>query len=191
MDQSAQTATSTLDPHAQEQEPQIDPGKVAALQARLEREQNLPLGVTAGAIAALLGAVVWATITVATEFQIGWMAIGVGFLVGFAVRMFGKGVSQPFGYFGAGLALVGCLLGNLLSACGFIAQQEPSAALLDVTLGVLSQPAVAAEIMRLTFTPIDLLFYGLAVYEGYRLSFRELTETDVAELVTVGDATPR
>jgi len=189
MEQSAHTATATLDPQAQE--PQLDPGRVAALQARLEREQNLPLGVTAGAIAALLGAAAWAAITVATEYQIGWMAIGIGFLVGFAVRMFGNGVSQPFGYFGAGLALVGCLLGNLLSACGFIAQQEPSAALLDVTLGVLSQPVIAAEIMRLTFTPIDLLFYGLAVYEGYRLSFRELTEADVFELVDAGDATPR
>ncbi len=37
--------------------------------------------------------------------------------------------------------------------------------------------------MVATFSPIDLLFYGIAVYEGYRLSFRELTERDAEELM--------
>ena len=40
-------------------------------------------------------------------------------------------------------------------------------------------PAVIGELLFVTFSPIDLLFYGIAVYGGYRLSFRQI---DVEEL---------
>jgi len=33
-----------------------------------------------------------------------------------------------------------------------------------------------------TFHPTDLLFYGIAVYEGYRFSFRRLSDADLAGL---------
>ena len=36
------------------------------------------------------------------------------------------------------------------------------------------------EIMKETFSPIDLLFYGLAIYEGYKLSFRGLADEEIA-----------
>ena len=48
---------------------------------------NLPPGVVAGLGAAIVGAAIWAAITAATDYQIGFMAIGVGFLAGFAVRL--------------------------------------------------------------------------------------------------------
>ncbi len=73
-----------------------------------------------GAGAAVLGAVLWAFITVMTTFQIGWMAIGVGALVGFAVKFFGRGTEQTYGFAGAGLALFGCVIGNLMASCAFI-----------------------------------------------------------------------
>ena len=33
--------------------------------------------------------------------------------------------------------------------------------------------------MTITFSPIDLLFYGLAIYEGYKLSFRQITRDEL------------
>ncbi|HEX7014155.1 MAG TPA: hypothetical protein VF191_01505, partial [Cyclobacteriaceae bacterium] len=33
--------------------------------------------------------------------------------------------------------------------------------------------------MMSTFSPIDLLFYGLAAYEGYRFSFRQISEAEI------------
>jgi hypothetical protein len=72
----------------------------AALQ-RLRSEQNLVLAVLADGGASLLGACVWAAITFATSFQIGWMAVGVGFLVGYAVRTLGKGIDKSFAVVGA------------------------------------------------------------------------------------------
>ena len=41
-----------------------------------------------GLVAMLISAVLWAVITVATQFQIGFMAIGVGLLVGYSVQYF-------------------------------------------------------------------------------------------------------
>ena len=64
---------------------------------RLAAEQNLGLGVAAGMIAAGIGAAVWAAITFFTGYQIGWMAIGVGLLVGYTVSVYGKGLSNLYG----------------------------------------------------------------------------------------------
>ena len=42
-------------------------------------------------------------------------------------------------------------------------------------------PQIAYELLVATFHPMDLLFYGIAVYEGYKLSFRQLTDLDIVE----------
>ena len=132
---------------------------------------NLGAAVVGGLVAALVGALIWAVITVTTKFQIGFMAVGVGFLVAWAVRTLGKGRDTTFGIIGGVFALLGCLLGNLLSACGFLAGQA-SEPVMSVTLRVLGNPASIATILQETFSGMDLLFYAIAVYEGYKLSRR-------------------
>ncbi|HKY32041.1 MAG TPA: hypothetical protein VJV23_05845 [Candidatus Polarisedimenticolia bacterium] len=144
---------------------------------RLRGEQNLMLGIAGGAAAALAGAAAWAGVTVGTGYQIGWMAVGVGFLVGVTVRALGKGVDQSFGLSGALLSLLGCAAGNLFAMCGLLAQQEGVP-----FVQVVSQltPGMARELMTLSFSPMDLLFYGIAVYEGYKFSIRPITTEDMA-----------
>src|SRR2546426_382091 len=80
------------------------------------------LAVIAGCAAMLIGAIAWAAITVATEHQIGWIALGVGALVGWVVS-FGKG-GRVFGLLGALLALMGCVLGNFLSIVALAVTQQ-------------------------------------------------------------------
>jgi hypothetical protein len=41
---------------------------------------------------------------------------------------------------------------------------------------------IVVEFMKVTFSPIDLLFYGLAVYAGYRYAFRRVTKEELARL---------
>ena len=158
--------------------PAIDPAKAEALFAQLVQQQNFPLGVAVGFVTALVGGLAWATVTIATGYQIGWMAVGIGFLVGFAIRSQGKGLTKSFGLAGGGLALFGCLLGNFLAMCGLVAQDagEP---LVATTLAFASHPAAALELMKLTFSPMDLLFYGIAVYEGYKFSFRQIADHEL------------
>jgi hypothetical protein len=160
---------------------ELDQEKLNRFQHELEMNQNLPMGIVAGLVASLIGAGVWAGITVGTGYQIGWIAVGVGFLVGIAVRQFGKGITNIFGIVGAALALFGCLLGNLLSFCIVIAQQEEIAFMEVVgTLNV----SVIVELFKVTFSAIDLLFYGIAIYEGYKFSFRQVSQEELAELVS-------
>lgn len=161
-------------------EPQAQPAGDAALAgalAQLRSQQNLLNGVAAGLVAALLGAAAWAAITVVTKYQIGWMAVGVGFLVGYGVRVFGKGIESRFGIAGAVLALVGCALGNLLAVVGIVAADEEVSFLALLTRLDL---AATVRVMVATFGPIDLVFYGIALYEGYKLSFRRVTEADLS-----------
>jgi hypothetical protein len=132
---------------------------------------SLGMAVVAGLVAMLAGAVLWAVITVTTEYQIGFMAIGVGFLVGWAVRRFGQGTTQAFALTGAVLALLGCLLGNLFTVIGFLSKQE-AMPLADVAGFVLGNPSMAVMFMRESFSPMDLLFYAIAVYEGYKIAVK-------------------
>jgi mannitol-specific phosphotransferase system IIBC component len=155
----------------------LDVEQLEKLKNHLESEENLPLGMIAGVGAALIGAIIWAVVTVVTEYQIGWMAVGLGFLVGYAIRKFGKGVSKKFGIAGAVCAFGGCLVGNLLSICGFLATQE-SVPLLMVVTNVFLQPAIAVELLQVTFNPMDVIFYAIAVYEGYKFSFRQITQQE-------------
>ncbi len=128
---------------------------------------SLPMALLAGLVAAAAGAAAWALITVFTGLKIGWMAVGIGFLVGYAVRQFGKGSAPSFQVLGAVLSFLGCLAGNLLVACVFVSRSE-DLPLMTILAGM--TPAHAVDLIVKTFRSMDLLFYGLAVYEGYKFA---------------------
>lgn len=163
----------------EEQTVNLDPKKVEAYLQEVRDTQNLGTGIVAGLAAAVAGAVVWAVVTAITGWQIGWMAVGVGFLVGFAVRFAGRGVDSSFGYAGAILALFGCLAGNLLATYMLAAKHYDES---FFTLLFNSSPGDWVIVVKETFHFMDLLFYGIAVYEGYRFSFRQITEEELAPI---------
>jgi hypothetical protein len=122
----------------------------------------------------------WAIITASTGYQIGFMAVGVGFVVGYTIRLLGKGIDPVFGYAGSALALLGCVLGNILAASAILASQE-NVPFFDILAAL--DLRLAADLLVAWFSPIDVLFYGIAVYEGYKLSFRQLSEQELLDLV--------
>lgn len=160
--------------------PEIDEFKLKQYLEKMKDEQNFSMGLVGGSVAALIGAIIWAAITYTTNFQIGFMALGVGFLVGYAVRYMGKGIDKQFGIFGAVLALLGCALGNLLTGCVIISRHYEVS--ISQVLGSLDTTTIT-EIMTATFSPMDLLFYAIAVYQGYKFSFRRMNEAELAKLV--------
>jgi hypothetical protein len=158
----------------------LDQTKVQNLMQRLKAEQSMPLALAAGVVAALVGATIWAIVTVMSGgIQIGYMAVGVGFLVGYSVRFLGKGIERPFQYVGAICALLGCLLGNYFAMAGFAAQQM-HADFFTVISHIPLDKALA--VMQDTFQPIDLLFYAIAVYAGFRFSLKRITPAELAAL---------
>ena len=169
-----QTPTQPTEPEASV----LDEGKLLQYKERLRMDQNMAMAFAGGSGAALVGGVAWAAVTVITGYQIGWMAVGVGFLVGYSVRYLGKGIDTIFGVIGAALALLGCLLGNFFSLIGFASKQE-NIGVFDILSSI--DYNIVPQAMMEAFSPMDLLFYGIAVYEGYRFSFRQITQQEVVE----------
>lgn len=113
------TESSLISPEAAVQTPaEYRPGQVERALFGIQSEQNLVLGTFAGVIAGAVGAAVCTVVTVATMFQIGWLAVGTGFLVGAAVRWAGRGTTQAFGVVGAAIALTSVLAGIFFSILG-------------------------------------------------------------------------
>lgn len=150
---------------------------------KIYKEQSLISGLIYGLMASIVGAVAWAFLTVYTGFQFGLMAMAVGALVGYSIRLFGRGFQNIYGIMGASLALFGCLLGNLLSIVGFVSNQE-SVDFFQILFGL--NMSIIVEVLKETFDFMDLVFYGIAVYEGYKLSIRPVKETDLALILEKG-----
>jgi hypothetical protein len=131
------------------------------------------MGFMAGLVAAAVGAALWALVTLATSYQIGWMAVGVGFLVGWAIRVAGKGTHAVFGIVGALLAVCGCAMGNLLAVI-VMAARHFGVPLQDVLTRL--TPDVVYSLMQSSFRPMHVLYYVIAIYEGYRFSIVGGTE---------------
>jgi hypothetical protein len=149
-----------------------DDASVDAMRLRLAMNQardnqNPVMAIAGGIFAAVIGASLWAAISYFSDHQIGWMAVGVGFLVGWTVRTLGHGVDISFGVIGAALSLFGCALGNVLAICAIIAKQE-SLRFSEVFSRL--DPSISLNLLRETFSPIDVIFYGLALYYGFKYS---------------------
>ena len=164
------------DEAAETQETVLSDQQTAMLMQTLHEEQNLLMGSLSGLFAAIVGAGVWAAVTVATEYQIGWMAVGIGFLVGYAMRLAGKGIAPVFGAVSAVLSLLGCAVGNLLTFIWLIASTE---GLPFMEIASQLNSAIVIEILTSSFEAMDILFYGLAAYFGYKTAFRQVTQADL------------
>ena len=165
------------------EEPAISDHQMQMAMDTLRSEQNLLVGTLAGFVASLTGAGVWALVTVVTEYQIGWMDVGIGVLVGFSIRLAGKGIDQTFGIAGAELALIGCVVGNVLTMTYFIAANE-GMSFMDILVQL--DFAITYELLASTFEIIDVLFYGMAVYFGYKYAFRQVSEDDFNRVLGKG-----
>jgi Flp pilus assembly protein TadD len=126
---------------------------------------NLAFGIIGGIAGAIAGAAIWGVFTAVTGIESGLIAIAIGFLVGYGVRFFGKGEDVRYGVIGAVLALIGCFAGNILALLIIVGREDAGLA-----SRLIANPAAIGRLMGNTFSPIDVLFYLIAVYEGYRFS---------------------
>jgi hypothetical protein len=133
------------------------------------RGENVFLAILAGVIAAAIGAAVWMGITIATNAHIGFVALGVGALVGFAVRLGGNGTGIIFGIIGAVLTLVGCLGGEVLTVAQLAVTPERD---FYATLMSLDISQTINNILS-HMDPIMYLIYGIGIYEGFKFSIRK------------------
>ncbi|HPH66184.1 MAG TPA: hypothetical protein PLF40_10585 [Kofleriaceae bacterium] len=133
--------------------------------------ESLNLAMLAGAVAAALGAVAWATLTVVTDRRFGVAAIAVGALVGYAVHRFGRGTSMKFAVAAAFWAVVGCAAGNLLSTC-YVVGKLVNLGTFEV-LQLLLRKGALFDALRETSSAMDVVFYIFAVVQAFRFVRRD------------------
>lgn len=137
---------------------------------QLRLNQNFVMGAIAGLVATILGALIWAGIAVVTEHNYALVSILIGFIVGIAIRKVGKGIDIKFAILGGVCAGLACILGNVFTVFGFMMKAFNlgfSDMFKIITALSLSD---FVNMMTETFQPMDLLFYGVAIFEGVKQS---------------------
>jgi hypothetical protein len=137
------------------------------------------LAVVLGFAAMVAAAVLWAAISASTHYTIGYMSIGVAFVVAYVFRYFVGTAGKTAGIVAATFALLGCVLGNYLTALVFIAPDAHATAQ-DLFLRI--PPPNALKIVKDTFQPMDALFYFIAVSAGYRYAMRPLQSRSLSAI---------
>lgn len=126
-------------------------------------------GLAAGAFAAVLATVIWYAVVVVTEYEIGFVAIVVGWLVGTAV-VFGarRRVSIPLVAASALFTLAALSVSEYLIVYHVLTQE------LGLPLGLFEAPDLIVEVAveAIRADPVTLLFWGIALVQAVYIPFR-------------------
>ena len=83
------------------------------------------------------------------------------------MRLRGNGRTATFSIIGALCALIGCMMGDFFAVVAYGSKANNVG-----FFELLSQLDLGAvlQVMKSVFDPMDILFYGIAVYEGWRFA---------------------
>lgn len=125
--------------------------------------------IAAGLVAALVGGVVWGLIVKISDYEVGFVAWGIGFIAGTVVVLATRGAKGPRPQVIAVVsALLGILLGKYLSYA-FVVQEEAKS--FGESIGLVSGDMFSffREDLDVVFSLFDLLWVGLAVFTAWRI----------------------
>ena len=133
---------------------------------------SLLVATAAGLAAAIVGGVVWGLIVKWSEYEIGIVAWGIGFLVGAAVLAVTRGrKGTALQVVAVAAALVGILLGKYLGFAFTVQEQlESLPSELGLEIGLFSSEMRSGfrEELGSVFGLFDVLWVGLALYTAWR-----------------------
>ncbi len=141
-----------------------------------EKEQfscgSLVIASAAGLVAAIVGGIIWGLIVIATDYEIGYMATGIGLLSGFAVLFFTEKKGLPLQIIAVVSALAGILVGKYFTFYSIVKDL-----LIDEYGAVAESISIFdGEMFRLFFlsisdiaSPYDILWIVLAVIAAWRI----------------------
>jgi hypothetical protein len=131
-----------------------------------------PIAALAGLVAAVGGGVVWGLIVRWSGYEVGFVAWGIGFLVGTAVVLGARGSrGLPYQAVAVVLALLGILIGKYLGFAWALADALEEGGFLDAEVPVFSRATWDAFIDARSevWSAFDALWIGLAVVTAFRI----------------------
>lgn len=138
-----------------------------------------PAAIVGALIGGIIGAILWGAISAVINFEIGYMATGIGFLVGFGAVLLG-GQGKPMGVLCGIIALLS-IFGGKIAAVRFTARPALRAELLKEGVPESQVDARADEAMQhvdfaLLFQsakddldPIDIVFAVIGIGAAYQI----------------------
>ena len=145
-----------------------------------EPSSSLLPAIAAGLGAAIVGGIVWGFIVKITDYEVGILAWGIGFVAGTAVVFATRGgKGHRLQVIAVVSALVGVLLGKYLGYA-FAIQEQGSALGLDIGLFSSQMFRIFRENLDDVFGLFDLLWIGLAVFTSWRVPQVEQPEPAAA-----------
>jgi hypothetical protein len=153
----------------------VYPELMRAAEAEQFTPQALLPAVTGGLLAAIVGGIVWGLIVILTDYEVGFVAWGIGFLAGFLVVRFAGGrKGVPLQAIAIVSSLVGIVLGKYVAYVYFIKEavrEQVSDEAAD-SIGYFDTDVMSAfrEDFSDVFSGYDLLWAGLAIFTAWRMA---------------------
>jgi hypothetical protein len=153
----------------------VYPELMRAAEAEQFTPQALLPAVAGGLLAAIVGGAVWGLIVILTDYEVGFVAWGIGFLAGFMVVRFAGGrKGVPLQAIAIVSSLVGIVLGKYIAYVYFIKEavrEQVSEEAAD-SIGYFDTEVMRAfrEDFSNVFSGYDLLWAGLAIFTAWRMA---------------------
>jgi hypothetical protein len=128
----------------------------------------------AGFVAAVAGGLLWALLAIPAGQGASALALAVGLMVGFSVRLKGNGHSMIYRIIGVFYALLGSVIGGILASATLTVMNSPDRDL-GFVIGILSDSNAAMAAFMATYVNVDkwyahLLSLALGLYIAFRIS---------------------
>jgi hypothetical protein len=133
---------------------------------------SILIAFAAGIVASIVGGVIWGLIVLVTDYEIGFMATGIGLLSGYAVLFFTEKKGLPLQVIAVISSLAGILVGKYFTFYSIVKD------LLIDEFGIAAQglSILSGEMIRLFFlsigeiaSPYDILWILLAIVAAWRI----------------------
>jgi hypothetical protein len=133
----------------------------------MESKGSLVTGILLSLAGALVGALVWFGVAWATNYEIGWIAWGVGVLAGAGMLVGYRQTDTIAGILAAVISLVGILGAKIMVFAHALSQIDPEFRKMADSMGI--QIGTMSDFFESSFGPIDGLFILLAVASAYKI----------------------
>src|SRR6185503_1710751 len=147
------------------------------LQAETENP-NMIMALVLGSVAAIVAGVIWYYFVILSGYQIGYIAIGVGFVIGWAVVLgAGKKRGPKLQIMSAALTLVTLFTSEYFMALHYIRQYllENKAEYPDYNGEMFFLSPFDPDILGGMISPMGLLIWGIGIYFAYSVAKTRVT----------------